>query len=184
MLIRHLGGLFCACQLYPNRHCLLNRLGQSSSHMMWFKMASKFAIKLYEIHTCNFSIHIGVFHMIFKDSRCHCSIELTQEELMTVDEIRSIWTIYVWCVMIYCRCTDKRHEWIHNTCLYAKMCNREKRNRCCCFRFIRATVLYEELDVNRDFIWQDKGPDSRVHGDNFGTTWGRQDPVGPHVGPI
>ena len=27
-------------------------------------------------------------------------------------------------------------------------------------------------------------PDSKVHGDNMGPIWGRQDPGGPHVGPM
>ena len=27
-------------------------------------------------------------------------------------------------------------------------------------------------------------PDSKVHGAYMGPTWGRQDPVGPHVGPM
>ena len=27
-------------------------------------------------------------------------------------------------------------------------------------------------------------PDSKVHGANLGTIWGRQDPGGPHVGPV
>ena len=27
-------------------------------------------------------------------------------------------------------------------------------------------------------------PDSKVHGAHMGTTWGRQDPGGPHVGPM
>ena len=27
-------------------------------------------------------------------------------------------------------------------------------------------------------------PDSKVHGANVGPTWGRQDPDGPHVGPM
>ena len=27
-------------------------------------------------------------------------------------------------------------------------------------------------------------PDSKIHGANVGPTWGRQDPGGPHVGPI
>ena len=27
-------------------------------------------------------------------------------------------------------------------------------------------------------------PDSKVHGANIGPIWGRQDPGGPHVGPI
>ena len=31
---------------------------------------------------------------------------------------------------------------------------------------------------------QDKYPDSKVHGANIGPIWGRQDPGGPHVGPM
>ena len=27
-------------------------------------------------------------------------------------------------------------------------------------------------------------PDSKVHGANMGPIWGRQGPVGPHVGPM
>ena len=27
-------------------------------------------------------------------------------------------------------------------------------------------------------------PDSKVHGDNMEPIWGRQDPGGPHVGPM
>ena len=27
-------------------------------------------------------------------------------------------------------------------------------------------------------------PDSKVHGDNMGPIWDRQDPGGPHVGPM
>ena len=27
-------------------------------------------------------------------------------------------------------------------------------------------------------------PDSKAHGANMGTIWGRQDPDGPHVGPM
>ena len=27
-------------------------------------------------------------------------------------------------------------------------------------------------------------PDSKVHGANMGLKWGRQDPCGPHVGPM
>ena len=33
--------------------------------------------------------------------------------------------------------------------------------------------------------WLDTGqiyPDSKIHGANLGSTWGRQDPGGPHVG--
>ena len=27
-------------------------------------------------------------------------------------------------------------------------------------------------------------PDSKVHGANMGPIWGRQDPLGPHAGPM
>ena len=30
----------------------------------------------------------------------------------------------------------------------------------------------------------DAVPDSKVHGTHMGPTWGRQDPGGPHVGPM
>ena len=30
----------------------------------------------------------------------------------------------------------------------------------------------------------DNVPDSKVHGANMGPIWGRQDPGGPHVGPV
>ena len=30
----------------------------------------------------------------------------------------------------------------------------------------------------------DAFPDSKVHGANMGPIWGRQDPGGPHVGPM
>ena len=30
----------------------------------------------------------------------------------------------------------------------------------------------------------DNHPDSKVHGANMGPIWGRQDPGGPHVGPM
>ena len=32
------------------------------------------------------------------------------------------------------------------------------------------------------FSWLD--PDNKVHGANMGPIWGRQDPGGPHVGPM
>ena len=34
-------------------------------------------------------------------------------------------------------------------------------------------------------LWQTNTlPDSKVHGANMGPMWGRQDPGGPHVGPM
>ena len=33
------------------------------------------------------------------------------------------------------------------------------------------------------YIWN-AVPDSKVHGANMGPTWGRQDPGGPHFGPM
>ena len=38
-------------------------------------------------------------------------------------------------------------------------------------------------EANMEPIWG-LSPDSKVHGANMGPTWGRQDPGGPHVGPM
>ena len=37
---------------------------------------------------------------------------------------------------------------------------------------------------NNSVFQQDMYPDSKVHGANMGPIWGRQDPSGPHVGPM
>ena len=34
------------------------------------------------------------------------------------------------------------------------------------------------------FVLKGKYPDSKIHGANMGPIWGRQDPGGPHVGPM
>ena len=39
-----------------------------------------------------------------------------------------------------------------------------------------------KMQINGDD--DDHNPDSKVHGANMGPTWGRQDPGGPHVGPM
>ena len=46
--------------------------------------------------------------------------------------------------------------------------------------------LLDKHDLTSSKIKLDvyKFPDSKVHGANMGPTWGRQDPGGPHVGPI
>ena len=38
--------------------------------------------------------------------------------------------------------------------------------------------LFKYYGVNKS------NPDSKVHGANMGPIWGRQDPGGPHVGPM
>ena len=40
--------------------------------------------------------------------------------------------------------------------------------------------------LNENMYWHDfeTVPDSRVHEANMGPIWGRQDPIGPHVGPM
>ena len=48
---------------------------------------------------------------------------------------------------------------------------------------------YQECcDVYKQWTWScflfQYSPDSKVHGANMGLTWGRQDPGGPHVGPM
>ena len=37
---------------------------------------------------------------------------------------------------------------------------------------------------SQGFIDHEGSLDSKVHGANMGPIWGRQDPGGPHVGPI
>ena len=51
-----------------------------------------------------------------------------------------------------------------------------------------ATPLVALLNItnkcaHRAFYYGDI-PDSKVHGANMGPIWGRQDPGGPHVGPM
>ena len=44
-----------------------------------------------------------------------------------------------------------------------------------------------EADILESFsssLWEDISPDSKVHGANMGSIWGRQDPGGPHGGPV
>ena len=46
-------------------------------------------------------------------------------------------------------------------------------------------VLYSHPQLSPTWIWKIKRfPDSKVHGANMGSIWGRQDPGGPHVGPM
>ena len=39
-------------------------------------------------------------------------------------------------------------------------------------------------DPGQDQVLTESVPDSKVHGANMGPIWGRQDPGGPHVGPM
>ena len=44
-------------------------------------------------------------------------------------------------------------------------------------------LVMAALYVNQ--VWLLEGfPDSKIHGANMGPIWGRQDPGGPHVGPM
>ena len=47
-------------------------------------------------------------------------------------------------------------------------------------------MLTKEEGKYEDFptVMSERYPDSKVHGANMGPIWGRQDPGGPHVGPI
>ena len=40
------------------------------------------------------------------------------------------------------------------------------------------------VEVNVTLLSHYPYPDSKVHGANLGPIWGRQDPGGPHVGPM
>ena len=46
-------------------------------------------------------------------------------------------------------------------------------------------ILNVQREPNTDMNdWIMHVPDIKVHGANMGPIWGRQDPGGPHVGPI
>ena len=46
------------------------------------------------------------------------------------------------------------------------------------------TSIVKTLVENLLYSFISTFPDSKVHGANMGPIWGRQDPGGPHVGPI
>ena len=53
------------------------------------------------------------------------------------------------------------------------------------FKWVTETSLHERVPWNRPQAWiLDDIPNGKVHGANMGPTWGRQDPGGPHVGPM
>ena len=54
---------------------------------------------------------------------------------------------------------------------------------CCCY-FIRTTYYCIRMIQVPVPSHTDNFPDSKVHGANMGPIWGRQDPGGPHVGPM
>ena len=47
-------------------------------------------------------------------------------------------------------------------------------------------ILCHWTEIFFVLLWglHNNGPDSKVHGANMGPIWGRQDPGGPHVGPM
>ena len=44
--------------------------------------------------------------------------------------------------------------------------------------------LFDHYFLSRPQFIVQRDPDSKVHGANMGPIWGRQDPAGPHVGPM
>ena len=44
--------------------------------------------------------------------------------------------------------------------------------------------LQTEQETRAQMQYKDVIPDSKVHGASMGPIWGRQDPGGPHVGPM
>ena len=49
---------------------------------------------------------------------------------------------------------------------------------------ISSCDVFPATTANELCVFQDTHPDSKVHGTNVGPIWGRQDPGGPHVGPV
>ena len=59
--------------------------------------------------------------------------------------------------------------------------------QCCFYPFCRVPVPNHNQVQNMCIILGlclQTGPDIKVHGANMGPIWGRQDPGGPHVGPM
>ena len=46
---------------------------------------------------------------------------------------------------------------------------------------IYTAIFGQKIDLSEMHF---NNPDSKVHGANMGPIWGRQDPGGPHVGPM
>ena len=66
--------------------------------------------------------------------------------------------------------------------------NSKQSHLVCHFIAVLSLILPVDLpgitcSLNGIFAWE-KLPDSKVHGANMGPIWGRQDPGGPHVGPM
>ena len=58
--------------------------------------------------------------------------------------------------------------------------------KCSCWCFsgdVQKFDIDEEVRCESPFQ-KDDYPDSKIHEANMGPTWGRQDPEGPHVGPM
>ena len=45
-------------------------------------------------------------------------------------------------------------------------------------------IFLDSVDIGVSGHCPQSSPDSKVHGANMGSIWGRQDPGGPHVGPM
>ena len=51
------------------------------------------------------------------------------------------------------------------------------------FSCSKVSIKLVNIDAGNG-LFPDGTPDSKVHGANMGPIWGRQDPGGPHVGPM
>ena len=51
--------------------------------------------------------------------------------------------------------------------------------------YLRENISMASLhSKSKASICTEDNPDSKIHGANMGPIWGRQDPSGPHVGPM
>ena len=53
-----------------------------------------------------------------------------------------------------------------------------------CFDSLNDIVYHELAECGEAPLTALQAPDSKVHGANMGPIWVRQDPNGPHVGPM
>ena len=80
--------------------------------------------------------------------------------------------------------------WLYSTCqaslcLWKKICGRPLHNRVLAMTCYTGNARHTRMRVGLKItIKITIFPDSKVHGANMAPIWGRQDPGGPHVGPM
>ena len=117
---------------------------------------------------------------IFHVNNRRCALWLTQCKRMG----STAWSLYTfdiyWGRQNIWNYTDnvKCIPLIENVWISHMMCSRGSYSRW----VVTSSSNYRHHHTNQR--WPSKFPDSKLHGANLGPIWGRQDPGGPHVGPM